>query len=354
MPENRNDFPDYVTGQPDDRAQRKTPGARALHCSQQSSSRHIQIHQPTGHKQTGGILDQDQVTYLGEAKDLFENQKRMFDLCPHLRFGFVPGFVIIKQRTLAAALLMGKVILLGRLYTVRFTLARIGRIAPDARLIAVKQITQQLSVSVGRGRRDRMNQLGLSADTNMRLHAEVPLVTFLRLMHHRVTGFVLVVGRAGCIDDGRIHNRASVNYQPVFLKIAVDLYKQLIAQIMRFEQMSELADRGLVRCGFTPMVDADEAPHGARVIQGFFHRRIGQIEPVLQKVDAQHAFQADRGAARTFRLWVKRLDHFAQVTPGVNLLHSIEKLLPTGWLTVQLKTFFGEGALMLSVSLQLA
>lgn len=209
-------------------------------------------------------------------------------------------------------------------------------------------------MNISRTHRDRINQFGLTVGTNMRLHAEVPLVVFLRLVQLWIPRLVLVLRRAGCIDDGRIHNGAGVHFQPVLLQIVVDQYKQLTTRIMCFKQMTELADRGFVRRGFAPQIDADESPHGARVIQGLCLRRIEQIEPVLQKVDAQHAFQADRLASRTFRLWIKRFDHLAQVASGDNLFHRVEKLFATGWLTVQHKAFFGEGSLMHSVNLQLA
>jgi len=67
-----------------------------------------------------------------------------------------------------------------------------------------------------------------------------PLVAFLRLVQHRVTRLVFVLRRAGCIDDGCIHNGDGVHFQPVLLQIVADQYKQLITQIGRFEQMPEL------------------------------------------------------------------------------------------------------------------
>jgi hypothetical protein len=59
---------------------------------------------------------------------------------------------------------------------------------------------------------------------------------------------------------------------------------------------------------------------------------------MLQKVDAQHALQSDWLSARTLRLRVIGLYHLAQLLPGNNLLHLIEKLLLTGLLPVFLKS----------------
>jgi len=67
--------------------------------------------------------------------------------------------------------------------------------------------------------------------------------------------------------------------------------KQLIAQIMRLKEMQKRANRGLVRRRFSTEIDTYETPHRPRVIQRFFHRRIQQIKPVLQKMYPQHALK---------------------------------------------------------------
>ena len=71
------DFPD----------QRQISDVRSLCRSQQNPSGHVQIDQPTGHKQPVGVLVQPSVTNLAEAEDPLENQKWMLDLRPYLRLG---------------------------------------------------------------------------------------------------------------------------------------------------------------------------------------------------------------------------------------------------------------------------
>src|SRR4029079_14883563 len=46
----------------------------------------------------------------------------------------------------------------------------------------------------------------------------------------------------------------------------------------------------------------------------FFDRRVGQIEPLLQEVDAQRPFQPDRRPA-VARLRIERLDQCATLAP---------------------------------------
>jgi hypothetical protein len=89
---------------------------------------------------------------------------------------------------------------------------------------------------------------------------------------------------------------------------------------MPFQQMAELQDRGLVGLRLTTKIDADELAHRQRFIQCFLGRRIRQVEPVLQEIQPQHAFQADRRTAVAV-LRVERLDLGAQTTPGHHPIH---------------------------------
>jgi hypothetical protein len=56
--------------------------------------------------------------------------------------------------------------------------------------------------------------------------------------------------------------------------------------------------------------------------------RIAQVEPVLQKINAQHNRQADRLAA-VASLGIIRRDQGFQLGPWNYCLHGAEKLLPT-------------------------
>ena len=117
------------------------------------------------------------------------------------------------------------------------------------------------------------------------------------------------------------------------------------------DDMMEIANSGLIGCRLAPQINAEEAAHGPGVIQGFFHRRIGQVKPVLQKMNAQHALQPYRWAAYAFRLGIERLDQLAQVPPGNNLLHLGEKLVPARGLAKTFETFLCEGLLAHSIVL---
>jgi hypothetical protein len=51
--------------------------------------------------------------------------------------------------------------------------------------------------------------------------------------------------------------------------------QQRRTDLVGFEQMAEFADRGFVRGGLAPEIDADEGAHGGAVVEGFLGRRIG-------------------------------------------------------------------------------
>jgi hypothetical protein len=59
-------------------------------------------------------------------------------------------------------------------------------------------------------------------------------------------------------------------------------------------------------------------------------------------MNAQHPFQTDRWAARTFRLWAERLDHVAQIAPRNNLIDLVEKLSMMRPFSKSFEAFVGE------------
>ena len=108
------------------------------------------------------------------------------------------------------------------------------------------------------------------------------------------------------------------------------------AQAVLFQQMAELADRRLVRHRLSPQVNAHELPHHHRVIQGLFHRRVRQVEPLLQKVNAQHPLHAHRRTA-VARLRIMRLNQRTQLWPWHHQLHLFQKQRTPRLLRISLK-----------------
>jgi hypothetical protein len=129
------------------------------------------------------------------------------------------------------------------------TLALVGRIAPDFSLLAGQQIGQASRiVNVRRSRSNVMDEFRSAVDANVRFHPELPLIALLRLMHVRITRFILVLRRRRCVDDRGIDNGAFTDFDPVRLKVLKDGLEQGLTEIVSFEQVPEAADRGFGNC----------------------------------------------------------------------------------------------------------
>jgi hypothetical protein len=71
------------------------------------------------------------------------------------------------------------------------------------------------------------------------------------------------------------------------------LAKKLLTELVLVEEASELDHRCRLGRGLVPKVDAHEAAQTGAVVQSFLAGLVGQVEPVLDEVNAQHALQPD-------------------------------------------------------------
>jgi len=93
-----------------------------------------------------------------------------------------------------------------------------------------------------------------------------------------------------------------------------DLGKQSLTQFVFIEQLAKRRHRGGIENALAADIDPDEAEQARTVVDRLFNGQIGQVEPVLDEVGAQHSLQAD--VWPTIAGWgVIRLDHFAQRRP---------------------------------------
>ena len=153
---------------------RRPAGALRPRQPQQMPSGHIQVDQTTGHEQPVGVLGQSTIADLYETKHTLEHMERMLNLRPYLRLGPVRRLIRLAQRPVPATLLVREILRLWCTSMDRLTLARVGRIAPDPRLVPVQQVRQRLAIMHVRRRRHHcMHQLGLAVDPDVRLHAEM-------------------------------------------------------------------------------------------------------------------------------------------------------------------------------------
>ena len=323
----------------------RSSDAPSLLKSQQMISRHEQIRQCRHNEQSIAVLHHAAIANLGKAKEAFDDEEGMFDLGTHARLSAVLLLLPFGESPVTKSLLVGEVARLRCGLGDQLFLAGVGGIAIHPPLVAVQQVRDAVLVMLVGGRGDyRVDQLGLAVHANVRLHAEVPLITLLGLVHLRVTRLVLVLGRGRRTDDRRIHDGAGRDLHPLGLQMPTDFFEQALTQIMLFQQMAELAHGGFVRCTFPSQINADEFAHGDGVVEGFLHRGVGEVEPVLQKVDAQHALKPYRWTPVS-RLRIKGLNQGTQSSPRHDSIHIGQKHRASRRLAVEIKAACREGRL---------
>src|ERR1035437_3999630 len=139
-----------------------------------------------------------------------------------------------------------------------------------------------------------MNDLPLAIDAHVRFHPEIPFVAFFRLVHLRVAFLFAVLCRTGRVNDRRIDNGASGDLDATTFQMKVHCLQYRATEVVLFQKMTKLADRRLVRHRLVAKIDLRELAHQRRVVQCLFDRRVREVEPLLQKVDTQHAIDAHR------------------------------------------------------------
>lgn len=160
----------------------------------QSPAREIDVVQRQRDEGAIGVLRQTAIAaYLREAPQALDDSKHVLNPSPDLRLVAILAARYLVNFAHAVRTLIGEVACTDQ----RF-LARIGAISIDALLLPMQQFRQRMVV-VHVGRRDHraMCQAALTIDPNVQLHAEMPLLSFARLMHLGVARLLLVFRLAG-------------------------------------------------------------------------------------------------------------------------------------------------------------
>jgi hypothetical protein len=156
-------------------------------------------------------------------------------------------------------------------------------------------------------------------------------------MHFWIALFLGVLGRRRSRDDRGIDDATGRDAQASAGQIMVHRVQDLAAQFVLLQQATEAKNRGLVGgCG-TAQINARKTAQHRRLVESILAARIGEIKPLLQKVDAQHDRQPNRPTA-VARLRVVRLDQRFQLTPRNHNSHHVQKLFTTALPCVLLKT----------------
>lgn len=166
-----------------------------------------------------------------------------------------------------------------------FVCAFIARIAIGTRLLPMQQgfgVDRVVDVA---GRAPHcVHQARFSIYADVRLHAEVPLLAFLALMHLRIT---LVTG--------------VLELQAFGMQQRIDRLQDLRCQVVLFQHMTKLKNGALVGQAITLAFKPCELTKQRHVVQCLFHGRIREVEPLSHEVNAQHRLgRKGRAAALAF------------------------------------------------------
>src|SRR5438477_2063134 len=170
---------------------------------QQSSSDHVQIGQRKQGEDARGILLQATVTHLGEAPQLFDHAESELTPGAPPRAAAIDGLVMLAQRPMGLGPTVDPIVDARTAAVQAMILAPVSLIAVELVLLTMQQVVQAGNVRfVGRSGGDAMHQ-ALLAGADVHLHAEVPLLVFLGLVHFQITRLRFVLGRTGRADDRR-------------------------------------------------------------------------------------------------------------------------------------------------------
>ena len=313
----------------------------------QGSPRQIKIGQADQREHLRGVLRDPLVAHLRVSEMALDDAEHVLDPCPDRGHLVVEALVRAGQRVLLAGLERDTPEDAGLAGQALELVVHVTLVAEHRPIILTHKVRQLADVrGVGRRDRNRVHESGIDIGTDMDLHAEVPLVALLRLMHLGIALLVPVLRRGRRVDDSRIDHRAALEQQTALFERVIDDVHHLRGQPVTLEQVAELEDRRLVGHGIVGQVQTGKATHRLDLVQRIFHRRIRQRVPLLHEVDPQHRRKPHRRTAPPTRRRVVRFDHRQQCCPRHDRLHLGQEAFPASLFLLPFEGQRGEGRLL--------
>lgn len=303
------------------------------HHVEQSLARQPQVGQGKQRHELRAVLGQPAIVRLAVAKEVLDDVKGVLGLGTNASLDALElsehrsHRALSFQRT-ALAKTHGHVpvdVFALDLFALVHTL--VARIGKDVTLLTVEQLARLRDVAdVGSSAHHRVHQTRVGIHPDVGLHAKVPLVALSGLEHLGVAAACAVLGRARCRNQGGVHHRALAQHEPVLEQHSVDHVEHLARQVVLLQQVSETQDGGFIGQRIFPDVEPRELAKHGRVIESLFHRRVREVELLLQKVDAQEHRHRIRGASAigARRRHVRRNQRL-KLTPRHHTLHLVKE-----------------------------
>ena len=291
-----------------------------VHAPDEPARQH-QISESEQREQLRVVLGQSAVARLAMLEQALHYMEAMLDLRAHAGLRLLQLFLGSAQRILLEHLAHAWPhcrMPVDRLARVLGALghALVASVAQHSLLAAVQQRVRLRHVGyVAGGADDGMNQAGRHVHAHVCLHAKVPVVAFLRLMHLRIAFLVAVLGRRWRCDQGGVHDGPFTHRQALAGKVAFDFIEDAARQRILFQQTAELEQRRRVRRRFVREVDTDKGAHRLDVVDRVLDPFVRQPKALLSDVHAQHALQANRRATATIAFGIVRQQRCHQGRP---------------------------------------
>ena len=314
-----------------------------------SLSGHPQVAQGKQRDQLRRVLGQPFVAHLGKTELALDNAKRVLYLGAHAGLellGLVqqtgPRRLLVQRPALART--HGHVpVHAGGLRSLAGSL--VTRIGKHHGLLTMQQaVALGHIVDVGCGTDDSVHQARICIHTNVRLHAKVPLITLLDLVHIRVAFTAAVFGGAWCGNQGGVYYGAGLKHQTARGQFGVDAVQDPRSQAVGLQEMAKAQDGGLIGDAGHARVQVGKLPVQGYVMQALFHGRVGVPKELLQQMDAQHHLKR-KGRAPVLACRGVRRNQGQQITPRRNGIHLGQQLTLSRDFGGQLKSGGGEAYL---------
>jgi hypothetical protein len=119
--------------------------------------------------------------------------------------------------------------------------------------------------------RGEVVHIGSGIDDRVNLHAAIPRVSILGLVHLRISlPLFTLSGAEHCGQDG-MNDRALPHRDAPWTEVGFDCIKDCFAKAVLLQQLGKGEDRGLIGASITDQLDASHATHGGHFDQGLLH-----------------------------------------------------------------------------------
>jgi hypothetical protein len=324
-----------------------------LQSLQFSLAHHLQIRHGKQHQQLAGVLCPSPIAHFAMSKFSLVHTKRVLNLDTdagleflQLFFEYIDPFSFV--HSLAVALYYGNVPV--HIWTLRedyvgLSNAPITRLSKDNLFLPMKQgVCMSNVMGIGCCGRDRVHQTRLGINANMCLHAKIPLVGLLGLLHLGVAFTRAVFGLAGRTYQGGVHNSDGFEHQATVNQLGIDGDQYLLTQSVLFEQMAKAQDDALIGQASDARIQVRKSAVQRDVVKGLFHGRTRVPEELLHQVNSQQHFCGKRRLS-CLAHWRMRRDQRQQLCPRNHQIHLVQKRTFAGAFGDQLESRVGKAHL---------